>query len=654
MDETRLSWNFPGNGFTRENGLDTPDMETFKKDPMSSLAREICQNSLDARLNKDKPAKLVFSTFRLKSDNIPGKHDLVFQINQSLKYWSTNRIKNESIISRLEKMQIMLKQKEVFCLRISDFNTTGLLGVKDNDSTSPFYMLTRGSGVSYKSGTSGGSKGIGKYATFVVSTLHTLFYSTITIDDESGYLGISKLCSGIKAVYDDKSGKYEDTRELTIGEGYYGVGIENKPSPGLFNLDQNFIRQGDQTGTDIFVIGFENSDYWQNTVIVKILESFMVAVQRSSLEVEVDGILVNKSTLRNVVFSDIYQTTNRKTEKLIKSQYILLNDENVHTELIHIDNYGVVELKIKDFNKSKDNYSTNSCTFIRYPYMKIKELSQVSYLPCSSLAIIEDNKLNQVFRKFENPQHTNWEFSRTDYTKEERKEAKDLYAHLQDQILEIIKIVLSSSDNTESEFEGAEEFLPDESTEIHEKSNTQIECEDKPVINKRKKHQNIDTIGYDTNDKGESLQPYLGAIDDNGEDLASVPVGHNNGEDGENRPGASEQKIENGNDEVLKIVPLTGVKPRIIALNAYEGKYLIKFSYIEDEEKCIIVLNLLDDVGTPYPINITKAIINGEAIKTRMNIIGQFPIKAKQKNTIEVFVDQNEMFSSEVKIYAYK
>ena len=44
-------WRFPDNNYTNENGLDTSDMEMFKKDPVSSLAREICQNSIDAAYN---------------------------------------------------------------------------------------------------------------------------------------------------------------------------------------------------------------------------------------------------------------------------------------------------------------------------------------------------------------------------------------------------------------------------------------------------------------------------------------------------------------------------------------------------------------------------------------------------------------------------
>ena len=35
-----IKWRFKGNNYTTEFGLDTSDMETFKKDPIASLARE--------------------------------------------------------------------------------------------------------------------------------------------------------------------------------------------------------------------------------------------------------------------------------------------------------------------------------------------------------------------------------------------------------------------------------------------------------------------------------------------------------------------------------------------------------------------------------------------------------------------------------------
>ena len=42
-------WKFIENGYGNESSLDSTDVETFKKDPIASIARELCQNSVDAR-----------------------------------------------------------------------------------------------------------------------------------------------------------------------------------------------------------------------------------------------------------------------------------------------------------------------------------------------------------------------------------------------------------------------------------------------------------------------------------------------------------------------------------------------------------------------------------------------------------------------------
>ena len=115
-------------------------------------------------------------------------------------------------------------KEKITCLRISDFNTTGLYGEK-------FYLLTKGSGITDKTGATGGSKGIGKYASFVASSFNTVFYSTYAKDGKKQFLGISKLCSA----------PMPDTDELTMGIGYYGVNNKNEPIERQLNLDKNLV-----------------------------------------------------------------------------------------------------------------------------------------------------------------------------------------------------------------------------------------------------------------------------------------------------------------------------------------------------------------------------------------------------------------------------
>ena len=191
MEEIK-TWRFPGNHFTKDEGLDTADMETFKKDAISSLARELCQNSIDARIpGSKKPVRIVFKSFEISKEDIPQRELLEKQIKACRDTWANSK----KITLALDNMEKQIQKDTIVCLRISDFNTTGLIGVNNGGDDTPWHYLVHGSGLSEKSETSGGSKGIGKFATFVASYINTVFYSTKTISNEEGYEGICKLCS---------------------------------------------------------------------------------------------------------------------------------------------------------------------------------------------------------------------------------------------------------------------------------------------------------------------------------------------------------------------------------------------------------------------------------------------------------------------------
>ena len=65
-----IKWYFPSTGGGRKSGLNDGNIETFKDNPYKSLAREICQNSLDAA-KKGKVAIVEFSTFTIDSKDFP-------------------------------------------------------------------------------------------------------------------------------------------------------------------------------------------------------------------------------------------------------------------------------------------------------------------------------------------------------------------------------------------------------------------------------------------------------------------------------------------------------------------------------------------------------------------------------------------------------
>lgn len=167
---TDEKWRSPNNDYGPEVGLDNGDVETFKKEPEEALARETGQNSNDARYNSSY-TKMEYKLFEVEHDAIPGIDELSEMIEACYEY--KKELPKEAV--PLKRMLERSHDKKIKCLRISDFYTSGLEGVLSNDAEKPFYLLTKGSGISYKGSGAGGSKGIGKYAAFVNSNINTVF-----------------------------------------------------------------------------------------------------------------------------------------------------------------------------------------------------------------------------------------------------------------------------------------------------------------------------------------------------------------------------------------------------------------------------------------------------------------------------------------------
>lgn len=55
-----IGWNFPSNGGGQINGVADSGIQIFKGKEIASLAREICQNSLDAAINENSAVTVEF------------------------------------------------------------------------------------------------------------------------------------------------------------------------------------------------------------------------------------------------------------------------------------------------------------------------------------------------------------------------------------------------------------------------------------------------------------------------------------------------------------------------------------------------------------------------------------------------------------------
>ncbi len=113
-----------------EEGLSDAGIETFRDDPYASCAREAGQNSRDAGLENYKPVRMTFDLMQEDRVNLPFHASLARTLdcclNQAHAEKEKEFFKNACEVISKERLPI---------LRISDFNTKGLIGPPETSGT---------------------------------------------------------------------------------------------------------------------------------------------------------------------------------------------------------------------------------------------------------------------------------------------------------------------------------------------------------------------------------------------------------------------------------------------------------------------------------------------------------------------------------------
>jgi len=147
VNEKKICWSFPSSNFSGMNGSNNPGSEHFKDDIVLSLAREICQNSLDARNDLKQPVIVEFKSFKLDKNDFPGYDEFYSIIQKEISFAKENYKNDDSTLNFYLNAEKILAANEIYCLRISDFNTTGLTG-SNSDTSSNWMNLVKNVGVS--------------------------------------------------------------------------------------------------------------------------------------------------------------------------------------------------------------------------------------------------------------------------------------------------------------------------------------------------------------------------------------------------------------------------------------------------------------------------------------------------------------------------
>lgn len=616
-----ICWNFPSNNDGKISGISEAGIETFRGELLKSLAKEICQNSLDAVLDSKKRVLIEFKLY-----NIPLKEDrrisgLEEIFNLAKNYWQGN----EKTIRFLEKAEKNFKKEKIRVLRISDYNTTGLTG-SDKKKNSTWNNLVKSTGVSDKTGSSGGSYGIGKSAPFACSDLRTLFYNTLDKDGLEAFQGVANLVS------------FEKEDIVTQGTGYYG---NSKDNTAIRNMDSFGAYTRKESGTDIYIIGFLDDEEWKKKVVEAILENFLISILNDNIEIKVEDILINKENL------SFLMEKYKEDIELTYEYYQVLMEKDSQALEIEFKDLGKFKLYLlikKDFKRKILISRSNG--------MKIFDRNRISSsIQFSGVCILEDEKLNSYFREMETPQHDNWESDRHRNPKEAEKIKREFFAILKEKVKEKGKETILD----EMDAVGVGEYLPD-INDIGDNSENNKEN----IDNKKKKFdfKKITTIEINENNNikeaNSEEKDFVNELSENGDIEDKVgSEEHINMSDESSGTGNSDLR----NDEKSETVKFSHISPssiRIFKVFDEEEMYKMIFKLEKNTEKVIIAVSIAGEQAS-IPVVIKKAKDNnGKILESKFNKITIKNLIKDKKYSILFSLNDNENYPVEVKMYGDK
>ena len=489
-----IGWNFPSNNDGQIRGINDAGIEHFSGKEIKSLAREICQNSLDAAAS-DSPVEVEFYKHFIESKNIPNYSEYKKVLQKCQQYWNS---KSEFTKQYLQDALNSINKEKTFVMRISDYNTQGLSNPYDLKATEGWNTLTKIDGGAMKSGASkGGYFGIGKNAPFSNSAYRLIFYRTLNEAGERAAQGMSRLIS----FEDDKS-------HITSGVGYYGNKEHNQPIESIKQLDE--LNKRDTCGTDVFIYGFNGiADRWEDEVCAEILDNFLMSIYRGNLKVKVQDRMIDKNTFGKLIGRFAAKI------KYAYNYYKVLNDVNTKSFTKNFHDLGQLKLSILINPNEKLN---KRVLVIRKAGMKLFDMDKISNsISFTGILELEGDNLNEYFRKIETPAHNNWEPNKLRWS-EKIKQAKDYILEIRDWIKSNVYSIGETVITDEVEVKGLSNTLKmsksnDET--INKSLLTIEELENSSLINRKALTKNNDDDKY-------FIEKTNGFITDKGGDNSAI------------------------------------------------------------------------------------------------------------------------------------
>lgn len=455
-----IGWKFPPLSSGPKQGYTNNDIEGFKGEELiDNLAREICQNSLDAHNNNvSEPVKVVFELKQVEN-NFAVFSQYEKCLRSCRKYWSRGGMIDEKLETFLAEAEATLNKEQISILVASDYNTKGLTGNHDMDSiTSPWEALTGADGMSVKpDDNSGGSFGIGKNAPFACSALSMVFYNTLDIEKNDAFIGVGRLAT-----------LFNENDKPTQRVGRYQKNDDEMESwTPLFKKDNDpfkslFVRE--EMGTDVIIVGFSEVDCWQDNISKAVIKNFFVAINEKKLVVVIksDGtsMTIDETTLPVKIGE--YAKCDKDLD-ITRQLYLALTEpDNVEKTIDVLGEKDAVEVYIKSdssFNRTIANFRSTGM-LVGKGYRRI-------FQHYAAVMIVRGENTGRLLRDTEPPRHNRWDYKliKGENKKEEREKAKKVLDLLEQRMLELLKAQYEIPAGDSDDAVGVNAYLPDTDAE---------------------------------------------------------------------------------------------------------------------------------------------------------------------------------------------
>ena len=600
-----------------KDGINDSGIETFKGTPLYSMTKETIQNSLDAREDKSRPVILEFKNIEIDIEKIPYVNEFRKILNSC--YLEDGNDKTKNFFK--ESLDIMNCDK-INVLEIADYNTTGLKGArKENDS--PFNDLVKSVGVSNKDSSSGGSFGIGKNAPFACTKLRTVFYST---KDNEGIFALQGVCRLIT----HKNDLGKDTR----GTGFLGIKEEDSIGEIICrpfineelreNIDEIFVRK--ETGTSLFVLGFESNDDWKNNIIDATLDYYLVSILDDNLEVRINGTIINKDTLKDI----INKRRNESDNSLTYNYYEALThekDQKDFYEFVEEDFEGLGKITLYVYSKSE---LPKKIAWVRGMGMKIVDTSFRLTNNFVGVLKIEGEAMNSFIRSLENPSHDKIETERAS----DKRYANRIIKRLKDWMKENIKSTDNDDGREVIDVDVVGQYLPDVD------SLGEVELDIRDRLDKK-----VKKVGVKENKKVKKcVKRNKVIIDGDGEEVESSPLRN---EPREGNIKRTKEKGNNTNNNIDKIKKIDIGKRRVFCIDKITGTYRLIITS-KNKSNALFQLRIIGEDG--FDVAKIKSVkeTNGKKVLSNGITFGPIAFNKGEKKSFNVIIDKPLKYSMEV------